>query len=152
MKTMKSIPGKQKGFTLVELIVVLVIGAVVIMFATQQINRARSSSAETQLINEVSVLRVGANNWKGTRPNYSGVACDDLVTDEYVEVPWTNCTGVNPQGGNYTVAANSSNSSDLTITATGLGETFCNRVARSLEPNTISASCSGGTLTASFRG
>ncbi|MDQ2077384.1 prepilin-type N-terminal cleavage/methylation domain-containing protein [Marinimicrobium sp. ABcell2] len=142
----------QKGLALAELLVALGVLAVLGLAVWNQISRTNAASSETRLLNEIGELRVAANNFRGNRPNYTGLTCEALVSDDYVEFPWANCSGVNPLGGNYTIGPHSSNNSNITATATGLGESLCNRVARSFEPNAMGAACSGGTLTVHFRG
>lgn len=147
-----SFRNKQAGLTMIELIAGMAILAIVLGFVVQRVNQGFSTQSEGQVQTEIIALSGAAKNWRGTRPEYTGIACNDLVSDEYIEVPWTNCTGVNPEGGNYTVSANGTNSNNLDITATGLGNQFCNRVANAMEPNVESASCASGTLTVTFRG
>lgn len=148
MKIKYEITNRQRGFTMIEILSVLIIIAMVAVVVGAVVNRGADAGNQRILENDIAMLRVAANEWRGLATNFTGVSCDILVEDEYITAPaWGgSCSSVNPMDGNYTVAAASPTTS-VSIGATNLGEAFCNRAARSLGATATSASCSSGTLT-----
>lgn len=144
---------RQKGFSMIELLAVIVVGAMFVLIAAQLASRGIDAGDQKRLENDIDMLRIGASEWKGHRPSYSGVNCDYLLEFEYVKAPSWNgtCNGANPKGGNYTVTA-ASPESNLTITAANLSTSLCTRTARQREETALSASCSSGTLTIVYEG
>src|SRR5690554_5533277 len=149
MKTLSMKRRYQAGLTAVELIVGIAVLALVLLYAVPKVNSMYEGKQEETLISDISLIVAGAKKMRGVRQNYSGVTCSALISDEYIAVPWSSCSGANPKGGNYTLAATGTN---LTITATGLDASFCSRVQRAMSPTVTSATCSGGTLSVVVRG
>lgn len=143
------LPKHQAGLTAVELIVGLAVLALVLLYAVPKVNSMYESKQEESLISDISMLVAGAKKMRGIRSNYTGVTCNAIVSQKYASMPFTSCTGANPQGGDYTISASGST---LTVTATGLEANFCARVENAIKPSSTTASCSGGTLTTTFRG
>lgn len=143
---------KQKGFTVIEIVAVLAVAIIILGLVVPKLMSGNNALAEQTINDHVISLANGAKKWRGIRPNYTGVTCAALINDDYVDQPWANCNGVNPEGGNYTVAPNGGNPNDLTITATGLTAEVCNRVERNLETSVLASGCAGGTLTVTFDG
>ncbi len=143
------LPKRQAGLTAVELIVGLAVLALVLLYAVPKVNSMYESKQEESLISDISMLVAGAKKMRGIRSNYTGVTCNTIVSQKYASMPFTSCTGANPQGGDYTISASGST---LTVTATGLEANFCSRVENAIAPSSTTAACSGGTLTTTFRG
>ena len=148
MKTQTN-PNRQAGVTAIELIVGIAVIALIALYAVPKVRGMFESKQEETLISDISMLVGGAKKMRGIRSTYAGVTCNGIVSQEYAPLPWTSCTGSNPQGGDYTLA---SSGSTLTVTATGLETNFCARVENAIEPSASSAACAGGTLTVTFRG
>ena len=95
---MKQLRNKQSGFTLIEVVLVLAIGALIILMALLAFNgaqRARKDTARTNLVGTISasVEQYAANN-NGTYPDAAGFAV--LVSGS----KWTD-----PAGGPVTASA-----------------------------------------------
>ena len=141
-----------QGFTLIEFLVIVIIAGLLLALAAPRITDMYNRYRETTIKNDVSMLRQAAASKKGTRSTYTGVACNDLVTDEYISNNWTNCNGVNPFNGNYTVGPNGSDARNVDIGVTNLGTQSCNRLEQDFADNALNAGCSGGSLTVTFEG
>lgn len=144
---------KQKGFNLIEILIVLGIIAVGVAAVVAYQSRATTSSTANRFVSEISLIATQARVWKGAKTTYTGVSMTVLTAQELLEPTWATGTGVNPAGGNYTVAANAT-PTRLTVTATGMPTALCLNVENQIEASTYqgaNASCSGGTLTAVFQ-
>ena len=141
---------KYQGFTLVEMVVVLVVISAIAIVAYPRITDSYNKKQQTEITQDIQMLYTGANQFRGQRPVFTGVSCNALVTDEYITVSWANCTGVNPVDGNYVVSANSADPNNVDIQVTGLDGPMCNRLARTLSTQAEASACSGGTLTVTF--
>jgi len=148
----QSVLNKQKGLTLIESLIALVILGFVVTLVAPRINNALDRNKETQIITDFGMLRQAAAGKKGIKNTYAGFDCDDLVTDEYITNNWASCSGVNPFDGDYQVTANSTDPSNVDISATGLPTAVCNRVADGQEDTAINSACSGGTVTVTYGG
>jgi len=139
-----------KGFTLIEFLIIVAIGGILLILAQPRITDIWNGFKETTVKNDVSMLRGAADKWKGPRSTYSGVSCNDLVSDGYIDNEWPNCNGVNPFNGNYATDANGSDARNLDISVNNLGTQSCNRLERDYEESALNTNCSGGTLTVTF--
>jgi prepilin-type N-terminal cleavage/methylation domain-containing protein len=149
MKTQNNY-NRQAGVTAIELIVGIAVIALIALYAVPKVRGMFESKQEEGLISDISFLVAGAKKKRGIRPSYpSDTNCNEIVGKEYAALPFTTCSGANPQGGDYTLTASGST---VTITATGLEANFCARVENAIAPSSTSAACSGGTLTVTFRG
>ncbi|WP_049722402.1 prepilin-type N-terminal cleavage/methylation domain-containing protein [Gilvimarinus polysaccharolyticus] len=140
---------RQAGLTAIELIVGIAVLALILLYAVPKVNGMFEAKQEETLISDIAMLVGGAKKMRGIRSSYAGVTCNGIASQKYASLPWTSCTGSNPQGGDYTLA---SSGATLTVTATGLETNFCARVENAIEPSATSAACAGGTLTVTFRG
>ena len=143
---------KQKGLTLIESLIALVILGFVVTLVAPRILNALDRNKDTQVITDLGMLRQAAAAKKGIKSNYSGITCANLVNDEYINNNWTDCSGVNPYDGDYQVTANSSDGRNVDISATGLTTAACNRIAETQSDAAVAAACSGTTVTVTYGG
>jgi len=144
----------QKGFSLVEIMAVLAIGAFIVVGALWTRTIAMDSLNSGQFTSDISTLSTQARAWRGIKPTYTGVSVSTLTGMSLLPSSWGAGSGINPAGGNYTLAANATDSTRVDLTATGMSQAFCLNVENQIEGTTDGgnrASCTSGTLTAVFR-
>lgn len=149
MKKTTKLTNKQRGFTFLELMGVLVLIAILGSIAIRAYSSATINTKISNLQGDINALYAAATRFKGLSPTYTGVTCEKLVEDKYHDVSWTNCTGVNPFGGNYTVVPNATNATSVTIGATISDEAACRRVAAAYS-KIYTSTCTGTTLAITF--
>ena len=145
---------KQKGFSMIELMVVLVIGAILISAIMQRTSRAETAQLKQRFVDDVALIASQAKGWKGTKSAYTGISMTTMTGMALLDTTWGAGTGVNPVGGNYTVTVNGTDSAAINVTATGMENSLCLQVENAIEPSTKggnTAACAGGTLTATFK-
>ena len=144
----------QRGITMTEVLLGLTLVAIIIAILVDQYNNANESTVAQQFSSEITTMTAQSRIWKGTAPNYTGISVTALTSIGRLDNNWGAGTGVNPAGGNYTLAANATDATILDVTATGMTAAMCGNVARMIQSRTVngsSASCTGGTLTGQFR-
>lgn len=134
----------KNGFTLVELLVVIAIIAILSVFVVPRITAAFDRSNAKAVVDDVTQILGAAISWKGIKTSYAGITFNDLTNSGLLRAAWGAGNGVNPKNGDYTVA---SAGTQVTVTATNLGNELCNNVLHSMEGSVANVSCAGGTLT-----
>lgn len=140
---------KQQGFTFIELMGVLLLIGILGTIAAQKYSSAALNTKISTVQGDISALYAAASRFKGISPTYTGVTCEKLVTDKYHDTNWTNCNGVNPFAGNYTVAPNASVPASVDITAIITDQAACRRLAATYS-KIYTSTCSGSTLSVTF--
>ncbi len=145
---------RQQGFSLIEMsVVILVIAGLIagVLWASKGVS---DSSKVNRFTTEISTIAIQTRTWRGIDPRYTGVNFTALTTMGLLQATWGAGTGVNPAGGNYTVAANATDSTRFDLVATGMDQSMCLLIEKQIEGATSGgnqASCSAGTLTAVFQ-
>jgi prepilin-type N-terminal cleavage/methylation domain-containing protein len=106
---------KQKGFTFIELVIVLVIGAIVIGWASTKGAEAFQTYKVGVLADDFAVISKAMGEKYGDKASYAGASMTELekiLPDEIGDG-----TGAAPWGGDYSVGTGSS-TRVFTITAT----------------------------------
>lgn len=115
---------KQKGFTLIEILVVLGVIAVIGVVVAQNIGGKLDESNVNNLSNEMTEIN-GAMVKCGAiyRNDYTACTFAELIRLNLLTVAqWGDGTGETPWGGDYTAAVVGGNSARYTIAATGIPE------------------------------
>lgn len=139
---------KQRGVTMIELIIGLVIIGIITAVVMDKVNRGEAAKDATVMVEEISQIVGAAKAFRGRNPNYTGVSMTALTGAELLTASWGTGAGVNAVGGNYTVAPSGVN---MLITATGMTDGVCISVSRKLQGAVVSATCASGTLTVTAR-
>ena len=144
----------QKGFSLIEIMAVLAIAAFLVLGVMWSKRIVDDSLNNNQFTSDIATLVTQARSWRGLDPTYTGISVTALTGMGLLPTSWGAGSGVNPAGGNYTLAANATNATRVDLTATGMSQEACLNVEKKIEGTTDGgnqASCSSGTLTAVFR-
>jgi prepilin-type N-terminal cleavage/methylation domain-containing protein len=136
----------QRGLTLIEVMVAIVIGVVIVGLVVQKLSRGDEAKFAKAVFDDIAMVNAAAKSWRGTAYNYAGVTMADLTAAEILPAAWGNGAGVNPKGGNYTIAPTGANNSQILVTATGLGNGLCASAQRKFVNVAAAAACAGGTL------
>lgn len=146
---MKRFALRQRGLTIIEAMAWLVLFALIMLGVFKTISSGYDGQKESMTQQDIIDISAAALKMKNISPTFAGISCANLVTDKYIVNQWTSCTAVNPFGGNYTAGPNSSNAVHLDVTATGLPQEVCRRLANTFSKTTV-ASCSGSVLSVTF--
>ena len=149
---MGHIKKKQKGFTLVELLVAIAIGAVFSLWAYNSISAATGKGNVGRAADVVTTVAAAAVEWRSLRPNFTGVSMTVLANMDLIPDSLGVGTGTNPWGGNYGIAVNGTNSGQFDITITGITDagqmaSLEDKLDQAIGNN---ASISGTTVTVTF--
>ena len=144
----------QKEFSLIEIMAVLAIAALLVIGVLWSKRVVDDSLNSNQFTADIATLTTQARAWRGLDPTYTGISVTALTAMGLLPSSWGAGAGVNPAGGNYTLAVNSTDATRVDLTATGMSTEGCLNVEKKIEGTTDGgnqASCSSGTLTAVFR-
>jgi prepilin-type N-terminal cleavage/methylation domain-containing protein len=147
-------PQPQKGFSLIEIMAVLAIAALLVIGVLWSKQIVDDSLNSNQFTADIATLATQARAYRGLAPTYTGISVTALTGMGLLPTSWGAGSGVNPAGGDYTLAVNTSDSTRVDLTATGMSQVACLNVEKKIEGSTdggSSATCSSGTLTAVFR-
>jgi type IV pilus assembly protein PilA len=115
IKTQKT---NNKGFTIIELIAVMVIIAVILGSVLAAVKGATDSSRITSAIASVRALQTASvNYYSGNGGSYTGLSFATLASNNMLPANFTSGTNADPWNGNITVAPDSNpNYFDITLT------------------------------------
>lgn len=139
---------KSKGFTIIELLIVVGIVGIFAGLVYLRSTNAGDAARAQQIQDDINQIMGAAKNWKGIRVNYAGITFAQLTGQTFLRADWGNGVGVNPEGGNYTVAAAGQT---LVVTATGLQAEVCGAVASKMTGSVQNVACAGTTVTVTTR-
>lgn len=137
-----------RGFTLIEFLVYLALAGALAAIIALRVGTADDTSRAQIIQDDINQIMGAAKNWKGVRVNYTGITFAQLTGQTFLRADWAAGIGVNPEGGNYTVAAAGQN---LVITATGLPAQACQAVQSKMTGSVDAVVCAGTTITVTNR-
>lgn len=145
---------KNGGFTLIELMVVLVLIVGLTIAFWPQITQALGIGDAGKVRTQVTEIQSGAMLYKQRKNIFdSGFNMTALQSQGFISKRMGTGTAINPWGGNYTVAANSSDSTQYIVTVTGIKNAAIGaQLQDDYATSAISAAFSGSTLTLTFQG
>ena len=154
MKTLKKI-GTSKGFTLIEVMVVIAIIAILSSLTAKQVMATRADAKPDEMVDQVSYI-AGKMGKCATykRGVYTGCDFDELVRLGLLEQnQWEDGSGKTPYGGDYSTGAVTGNANQFFITGTGVStDEHCARLTEVYLQQGTTATCSAGTLTVTYGG
>lgn len=157
LRKAQSIRARQRGFNLVELMLVIAIAAVVGFSGYKYYLSTRVSALVNNAFDQVKSVVAGAQSWAAGRTNFTGVSINVLCTQKLLsaEICANNGTGANPWGGNITVAPMAGNAGAVTVALTavpdGAGQQLVDKaMSGTLNGNNTSATYAGNTVSLSY--
>jgi type IV pilus assembly protein PilA len=94
---------KQSGFTLIELVVVLLVMGVLAYFTIPQIQAFQSSSKVDASIEQIRSLVSSAQRYGKRNGDKTGISMQALVDRGLIPPDWADGTGINPWAGDVTI-------------------------------------------------
>lgn len=143
---------KQKGFTLIEVLVAIAIAAIATIAVGSTIERANVASLTAQLVDDISLVRGQAVVYRGANLAYTGTTIASMAAIGLFDASDVDATGLlSPTGGHYTAAVNGTNTNELDITADGIEDEVCEGLIHRFTESSVSATCATGTFTLTVR-
>jgi prepilin-type N-terminal cleavage/methylation domain-containing protein len=117
---MKKKLSEKKGFTLLELIVVMVIITIIASQIIASFKGASDSGRIAAALNSIKAIQTAAMNYfNNNGGSCTGISVTTLVSGKYLPGTFTG-TNANPWGGNYTVAVNASDATKFDLSMTSI--------------------------------
>ncbi len=144
---------RQRGLTLIEFAIAMVLAAMMILGAMKIVPNIQFSLSSSELTQEVNEIRTATISWKASRPGFSGVSIGALCTGGRQLLNISTCgtandgVGAVAWGGNYSVAVNPSDASRFDVTIGGLPGNRIMELADMLAPLTRNRCSSADTCT-----
>ncbi len=130
---LKKIMRKQKGFTLIELMIVVAIIGILASVVLTSLGKARSKAKDTAVMSELSGLRASAEIYATDNDDSYEGFCDDTSIDQVDkdtcsddEGTWAAYKAFNVPSGDYIgYCVDSTGSAEKVTTALASGDTVC---------------------------
>lgn len=142
---------KRNAFTLLELSIVLAIIGILIVGVVGISSGLRQTAFITEAAQNINALHGSANQYLAIgNTNFTGISITALQTANLLPAGFSG-TATNPWGGNYSVAANASDSSKIDIQLTSVPTNAGNKLV-TMFGNSAAATptFSSGTFTVTF--
>ena len=119
---MKRKLANKRGFTLLELIVVMVIITIIASQVIASFKGAADNGRVAAALNSIKSIQTAAMSYFNSNGgSCAGISVANLVAGNYLPGTFTG-TNANPWGGNYSVAVNANNSSQFNLTMTNISQ------------------------------
>jgi prepilin-type N-terminal cleavage/methylation domain-containing protein len=115
-----SIQKKQKGFTLIEVIIVIVIIGILSVAAMGNSDNAQSTGEIAAAKSQVETLMRGAKSYAGYNGDLTGISMTELSSMGKVPEDWGDGTGILPWNGDMAISVDSTDETRATITLSGI--------------------------------
>jgi type II secretory pathway pseudopilin PulG len=110
----------QKGYTLWEFAMTMALILLLTMAVFQVWQSVSASRKVTSSFSDIQTILKASLDWKAGKTSYSGISMSQLDNLGLLPTSLGNGNQANPWGGNYSVAASSSNMSKVDITLTNI--------------------------------
>lgn len=146
MKILKEIEKKQRGFTLIEFMVVIALIGLGLVLVVTQFGQANEANRTSTAIKNITSLAGGVSSFKGTRTGYTGLSASGLLATNAVP---DNMLGTANQitnvfGGAVTLAA-ATDTNQYTMTYATVPVGSCVEIASRVNSSFVSVTVTGGT-------
>ena len=152
MKGMQNSLSNKKGFTLLELIVVMVIITIIASQVIASFKGASDNGRIAAALNSVKAIQTAAMNYfNNNGGSCTGISVATLVSGNYLPGTFTG-TGANPWGGNYAVAVNANNVTQFNLSMTNISQTDATMLNNALQNSAqaVNYVASSSTWTGTF--
>ena len=122
MKGISKSLSHKNGFTLLELIVVMVIITIIASQVIASFKGASDNGRVAAALNSIKAIQTASMGYfNNNGGSCTGISVANLVAGTYLPGTFTG-TNANPWGGNYTIAVNSSNSTQFNLSMTNIAQ------------------------------
>jgi len=133
MKSIQNRLSNKKGFTLLELIVVMVIITIIASQVVASFKGAADNGRVAAALNSIKAIQTAAMSYfNNNGGNCTGISVATLVSGNYLPGTFTG-TNANPWNGNYTVAVNANNNTQFNLTMTNISQTDATTLNNALQ-------------------
>ncbi len=133
MKGLQNKSGSKKGFTLLELIVVMVIITIIASQVIASFKGAADNGRVAAALNSIKAIQTAAMGYYNSNGGTcAGISVASLVSGNYLPGTFTG-TNSNPWGGSFTVAVNASNSTQFNLSMTNISQTDATTLSNAVQ-------------------
>lgn len=145
--------GQQKGFSIIELTVVLAVAGMLIVGALVAGNTVMSNMKSNRYVSDISLIVTAARAWKGMGVSYETLTLGILSDMKRVPDAWGSGTNANPDGGSYSITPGTATEvGQFTIGTTAMEQSTCLNVKAQISSQTAAVpTCVKGVLSAIFK-
>jgi len=120
MKGLQNTLGSKKGFTLLELIVVMVIITIIASAVIASFKGVSDNGRVANALNSIKAIQTAAMGYFNSNGgSCTGISIATLVTGKFLPGSFSG-TGTNPWGGNYTVNVNAADTTKFDLSMTNI--------------------------------
>jgi len=147
MKRIQSMLRNKKGFTLLELIVVMVIITIIASTVIGSFKGASDNGRVANALNSIKAIQTAAMGYFNSNGgSCSGISIATLVTGKFLPGSFSG-TGTNPWGGNYTVNVNASDTTKFDLSMTNISATDNTNLDNAIQKTSEAVTYNAGTST-----
>jgi prepilin-type N-terminal cleavage/methylation domain-containing protein len=133
MKSIQNRLSNKKGFTLLELIVVMVIITIIASQVVASFKGAADNGRVAAALNSIKAIQTAAMSYfNNNGGSCAGISVATLVSGNYLPGTFTG-TNANPWGGNYIVAVNANNATQFNLSMTNISQTDATTLNNALQ-------------------